>query len=370
MLGQQLRQVLALQCERIVCLASGIAPQLVELQHQAERHGASFHLIAGPRALAGLVTAGDEVIVLEDGLLAPLAELQAQLVRGQGVLVQPIEQGLEAGFGRIDLNHASAGAIRIPGRLIERLAELPGDCDAFAALERIALQAGLTQLPIPSTSQRGPLWSLVRDENEAHVLEPLWIRLRTRIDGPLGPSRWLALAGVRRFGPAMLHAGSGAKALAIGAALLALMGGGAGWLGLVPLGMLMFSLGWLARQAAVFIARIDFDDAPGLAFNLRSETAYGWVLDVLIVALCGWTNGAGQLERYFPAAMLVALLRILPRSLGPRWAAWLDDRAVLALLLAAAMLTGVGREAVLGLATLLAITGIVLPSGEFRLTRP
>ncbi len=374
MLSQQLKLALTLDCERVVCLGSGITPELLAMQHQAERAGASFHLIAGPRALGGLVTATDEVIAIDDGLLALPSELAALLGQGQGVLVQPIEQGLEAGFERIDLNHASAGAMRIPGRLVERLAELPPDCDTISALQRIALQAGVGQRQIPGPGQRGPVWALIRQEADAQTLEPLWIRLRTRQDRPLGPSSWLALAGVRQFGPALLHAGSGSAILAIGAALLALLGLGSGWFEATALGLGFCAFGWVMRQSAAFLSLIESDDVQGLRHFLRSETAYGWVIDAIMVILIGWGAGGAiplaSYERYFPALMLVALLRILPRNLGPQWGAWLEDRTLLAVLMLIAMLAGLGREAALAGSLMLALAGIVLPGREFRLTRP
>lgn len=373
MLRQQVRLALALQCERVVCIGTGLSPELLELQHKVEKAGASFHVIGGPRALVGLVTATDEVIALEDGLLAPPAELAGLLERGQAVLVQPIEQGLEAGFERIDLNHASAGAMRVPGRLVERLADLPPDCNAISALQRIALQAGVAQHSIPGAGLRGPIWALMRQESDAIAMEPLWIRLRTHDDRPLGPSRWLALAGVRRFGPALLHAGSGATMLALGAAALALLGLGAGWLGAVALGLAICALGWMLRQATVLLARIEAEEDGALVRGLRSQTAHGWLFDGFIAALAGWGMPAPTdnfaYARYFPAVMLVAMLRILPRTLGPRWAAWLEDRALVALLLALAMLLGVERGAVYLAAVVLALAGILLPPGDNQLTR-
>ena len=92
--------------------ATGHLSQLAELTHHLAQLAHTL--------LAGLVSAADELIALEDGLLVPSEQAVTLLERGHGVLAQPIEQGLEAGFERLDLNHASAGAIRIPGRLVEQ----------------------------------------------------------------------------------------------------------------------------------------------------------------------------------------------------------------------------------------------------------
>ena len=93
----------------------------------------------------------------------------------------------------------------------------------------------------------------------------------------------------------------------------------------------------------------------------------------MIVVLATWGSavapGLGFAEAVFPAFMLLALLRILPRLMPDRWAGWFNDRALIALLLATAMLAGVERDAIQLVAGLLALSGIILPFGQSRLTR-
>jgi len=369
---QQVTLALQLGCERIICLAAGRSPELADLQQQIEAGGAQFHLISQTRGLLGLVSAVDEVVVLADGLFATNSAAAALLEEGQAVLVQPIEQGLAAGFERIDLNHAFGGAMRVPGRLVERLAELPPDCDATSALLRIALQAGVRQKAIPQPDQARLFWTLVRSEDQAHALEPLWIRQRTRGEGGLSLSGALALLAVRSFGPAMLHAGSGARVLVLAAAVLSLLALGAGWLGFAALGLGFVALGWIVREAAAMIGRIEFDQDP-LAKGFDAKELYGWMLDVLIVILAAFGAegglGTGLADRLFAPFMLVALLRIVPRLVPAGWSAWLFDRGVLALLLAGAILAGVAGATVMIAASLIALGVILMPLGQSRLTR-
>lgn len=370
---QQLALALELKCERIICIAPRLTAELVELQHLAEATKAQFHVVANARALVGLVTTVDEIFALGDGLFVSIPDAVNLLEEGQAILVQPIEQGLAAGFERIDLNHAGAAAMRLPGRLIERLAELPSDCDATSSLQRIALQAGVRQKPIPAPGQDGLFWTLVRNEDEAHALEPLWVRQRTRDEGALSPTRGLALLAVRSFGPAMLHAGTGALALVIAAAALALLALGAGWFKLLPLGLGLLALGWLLRECAVLLSRIESETASSRR-GLDSKELYGWLCDALIVLLAAWGSDmyAGQhfMDRLFPPFMLVALLRILPRLYAPRWTTWFGDRAVLALGIGGAIAFGVGSAAIHIAAALAGVAGILKSLGPTRLTRP
>lgn len=371
---QQLAIALALGCERVICIARGLPGELVELQHRAERGGAQFNAVGGAHPLVGLITAADDVIMLGDSLFAGLDEAAALLDKGPGVLVQPIEQGLTAGFERIDLNHASAAAMRLPGRLIERLADLPADCDAFSTLQRIALQAGVPQRAIGASAGGAQFWTLVRGEADAHVLEPRWIRQQIGGEATSGPGRWLAKMAVQAFGPALLHAGNGAQVIVFAAITLAALGLGAGWFGLAALGLGFCALGWVLRQAAVLLARIEgIGPVNDRLIGLRREI-YGWTLDAVVVAIISWASviepGQSILHRYFPPLMLMALVRIVPRTTSLRWTGVLEDRMVLCLLLVGAVLAGMSSDAVHVGAVMLAVVGIAVPRGEMRLTRP
>ena len=369
---QQLALALALGCERIVCIAPALTADLMALQHIAEGAGAQFHVVRGARPLVGLVTAADELFAFADGLFASGAEAADLLSEAPGVLVQPIEQGLAAGFERIDINHAAAGAMRIPGRLIERIADLPDDCDAYSSLQRVALQASIRQRAIPAAGQDGLFWTLVRSETEAHAIEPQWIRQRTRDTRPLGPARAAALLVVRSFGPALLHAGSGANAVAVAAAAAALLALGAGWFGFPALGLGFCALGWLLRESAALLARIE-SDLVKPRFGLGSPALYGWVIDAIIVALLGWSvvpeAGLPTVHHFFPPFMLVALLRIVAGLPTGRWSAWLTDRSLLAVAMLGAVAGGVAGPASHIGAIVAALAGMALVSGFTKLTR-
>ncbi|HVR89599.1 MAG TPA: hypothetical protein VHG29_00710 [Novosphingobium sp.] len=362
---QQLGLVLALGCERIACIARGLTPDMLALQHAAEKTGAQFHVITGPHALSGLVTATDEVIALAEGLLVEPGEAMRLLDLGAAVLVQPIEPGLAAGFERIDLNHASAGALRVPGRLVERLTELPADCDAISALQRIALQAGVPQRPIGISPGGGPTrWLLVRNEGEAHGIEAGWIAERMGAPTAMTPGRWLARLAARRFGPTLLHSGSGGRPLAWAAAAMGLLGLGSAWFGQTYVGLACCGIGWILRQTAEQLGLVEQQALLLPPPRLPDSAIYGWMLDLVLVILLGWAARAPELafpaEQFFAPAMLVALLRLVPRATGGRWTAWLEDRAVVVMAIALAFASGFAAQAIPLAAVTLALAGILV----------
>ncbi len=65
----QLTLALALDCQRVICIARDLSPDLIALQHAAEDAGVQFHVVPGARALLQLVTGVDELLVLNEGLL-------------------------------------------------------------------------------------------------------------------------------------------------------------------------------------------------------------------------------------------------------------------------------------------------------------
>lgn len=368
---EQLVLVLSLGCERIFCLAGRMTPEIAALQHEAERAGARFQLIPGPHGLLGQVTATDEVIALADGLFVSVPDAASLLEPGAVVLVQQAEAGIDAGFERVDAELASGGALRIPGRLVERLADLPHDCDTFSALLRIALQAGVAQKPLPAGQGEG-FWTLLHDEAQAHALEPLWIRRRIRHSRPFNPTRGLARVLVRGFGPALLHAGSGSRFVMGGAAVLLVLAFGLGWLGWPGAALAPLALAWLLAEATVVLKLIEADRVLPPGRGIPWHRLFGWSVDAVLALLLAWTlpvaGGEDLPARLFPPVMMVAMLRILPRLFNQPWTAWLEDRALLAILFGLSLLAGVAAPVVYGTALLLAACGILWPQDGKRIT--
>lgn len=358
---RQVDRALALGCERVVCLAENLGPVLIALQHQVEAAGAKFHVITMPRALCGLVHANDDVIVLADGVLPLAEEAQAVLSTGNGVLVFPAETGIPAGFERIDLNHAWAGAMAIPGRLVERLNELPRDCDGIAALLRIALQGRVPERALPDAVLSEGRWAMLESGEQAESLEPGWFRRHAEAADAFSPGRWLGgwLAG--RFGVAWLRHGVRPGYLLGAAALLVFGALALGWSAMVSSGLAVLALSWTFGEAAAALDRAERAGSAGKALFSRLCGVLLALSDMVLLVLLmlgldvrfdGWP------ERLFAPLILLGLIWLVPAIARQRWGALCGDRALLALLLAIGGFVGVLLPVTQGLA--LAMIGCAL----------
>jgi hypothetical protein len=336
----QLALMLALGCQRVICIAARVDPALIELQHLTEAAGARFHVIPGPHGLLGTVTTADEVIALADGLLAWPDSARSLLEAGAAVLVQPADSGLAAGFERIDADYAAAGAMRIPGRLVERLAELPPDADAFAALQRIALQAGIPARPLPDGLAAAGRWLLLHDDAAAQAAEAQWVAAYSAAQGAEWPSRSAARWLVRRYGPHLLHAGSGAGAVAAAGLVVALLALAARGFALSVLAFALAALAALIFELVELIAGVEARARLEIPGRGLTQVAAGWAGDLLLLVLATAAMpplpGTGLPTRIFAPLMLLGTLRLVGAVATRRWAVWLGDRVLLALALALA----------------------------------
>lgn len=365
----QLALALSLDCRKVLCHARELSSELVALQHAAEAAGAQFNVVTAPRQLAGLITAGDEVVVFSDGLLASPQALAPLLEAGPVVLVMPEEIGLPQGFERIDINHASAGAMRIPGRLIEGLAELPADFDVVSSLTRIALQAGVRQVMVPATARDDMPWMLVRGEADAHAVEAGWIDLTLQRDKAMTPGAALARLGVRAFAPALLHGGSGGNVVALGAGVLLFIALVAGWFGFTAIALLLIGAAWIVRHAAQLVMQVE-RVRPS---RFPRHALFGWLLDAELVLLAAWsvppTPERTLASMALAPLLFICLLRILAGAFEPRWTGWLADRAIVCLVLAVPAAVGLLPQAVQFAALAAGFAGAFLAALGARLTR-
>ena len=343
----QLGLALALGCTRVVVVTEALTSEVIALQQASEAGGARFHVITSAHALLPLVTADDEVIVLADGLLAQPAIALALLGETAGVLALPVEAGMAAGFERIDINHAYAGAMRVPGRLVAGLGDLPPEWNAHAALLRLAVQGRVPLRLLPEAALDDGRWMVIRSEAAAHGFEPVWLRLHLDPGPRRSPGEWIARRTVQLAGPALLHAGTRPWVVLLGGLVALLLGLGAGWFGWRTPGFALLALAWTLARVAALMTRIERqslletgkESGTGPWFELAIDAAFvtlaAWRSDIVTVSGVPLALVWPFASTWFAPLVAMLLLHLLPQVLPDRrdiW--WLHDRQVLGLGLA------------------------------------
>ncbi|MFS0849422.1 hypothetical protein AB3M93_08135 [Novosphingobium panipatense] len=362
----QLGTVIALGCQRVICMARGMSPELAALQYDAEDAGLQFAVVTAANQLSGLVTAADELVVISEGLFADAAQT-VSLLEGHApvVLVQPVEGALAAGFERIDINRATAGVMRAPGSLVERLHELPIDVDAVSALTRIALQSGTTMREVPAAARAGAGWRMIRSEAEAYALEDEWMRSRFAQDGARTPGRTIARFAVLSFGSSLLHAGNASDVVSVAVIVTLLIAAGAGWLGVLWCAFALVAVSWLLVEASRLLRAAERQALGQPAPPIPRADALVWLVDVAFAGLILLDTprfpGEPVLAWLCTPAILLMLLVLLPRVAAGRVSGLAGDRALLGLLLAFASGFGQVLLVVKGLSACLVAAALVLP---------
>lgn len=337
----QLDLALRLGCERIVCFAEGLDEAVLPLLHHAEQAGASFHALGSARALSGLVKAQDDLFVFAEGVVPDPLAAGELLAERPGIVTLPAEAGLEAGFERIDRDHAWAGLARLPGSAVERLAEMPIDVDAVPALLRVGLQSGMRLVPLPRASLVERRWTLLRDERDAQSFEAAWLHRRIVPTSFAAPAYATADRISLAFAPRFLARR--------GRALLPFAGG---FLGLG--GALLAAHGQMAAVAFGLLAVGAFLLRMGLTLGalLRDEPMRGWpgrllravpglAVDAAILAVVALVAPSAALAAWVFAGLVALLaLRATQRAGAGVPSVVATDRAALAALLVPCAATG------------------------------
>ena len=336
----QVDMALAAGCSKVLCVASDISHNIIALQHSIEARGAEFHLIGSKARLSALVRATDEMLVLADGLLPLASEGVALLTDGPdhqraSVLAIPIEQALSAGMERIDLNHGWAGAMIVPGRVVERLfdLDLPEDIDIPSSLMRCALQMGVKLRLLPEAALLEQRWIVVRSPEDVQACEKAWLQRQSQRATAAKPSRWAASHAMLRLGPALQHKEIRPLHLVAGAVVMAISGIVLAWIANLSAGMLVFAGAVLAGEMAFALGRMgrlsEVDSEPWPS-RLRS------ILDLMLVLVltAGLTDQEFGIQLLFLPLVMGGLVRLLDGDNAPTPLALSTDRVVLCLGLA------------------------------------
>ena len=362
---RQLDFALAAGCERIVAVGDGGGAEAIALRHAAEAAGARFQAIRDGHGLLGAVRATDELLVLAPGLVAEDEEVREILATGTAVLVLPAGSGVAAGFERIDLERAWAGALVLPGALVERLAALPPDSEPAAALLRIALQARIPERRIAEAGLARGSWSMVGANDDAARREREW--LGRNMPAPAGPglSHRLSRLALRWLGVRLLPAPRAVPTLAAGTFLL--LGGGvaAAAYALPAVGLALVALGAILGDFSAGLSRLRAAPFGRLRARRSLWPVVPWLVDAALVACAVLAIDGAWAHRLFPPLVLLGALHSIDAARRSRASGVLGDRAILAAAFAAAAAFGLAQPAVM----LAALAVIALNAANLRAKR-
>jgi hypothetical protein len=198
-LAHQLDCAALLGCERVICLAGALGPDIGAARAYAERAGLRFDIVESIVRLAASVTADDDVVLFADGVLPDRTALVEALGGRSAVLAFPAEPALALGFERLDAERAWTGALRMRGAEVARLADLPPDCDLASSLLRIALQSGVRIIELDAAPLADGAWQRRVQRHAGMEAERHWIarQVQPMMRGAGGgrghhilPSRW------------------------------------------------------------------------------------------------------------------------------------------------------------------------------------
>lgn len=360
----QLDFALGQGCTKVLCLGHGAAPEAIALRHAAERAGAQFQVLRGPRDIPAAVRGEDELLVFARGLLPDSLKAYEMLRKGPAILSLPVQPGAGAGFELLDLTTAWGGAMAIPGRLADRLDMLPEDAEPIAGLLRIARQAGVPERGLPESELAEGRWGLLRNAGQAAAAEPGWLRRRLPLASPWRPSAWLARMLLRRFG-AGTTASRRAGPLARGAGVLAIAGAvAAAWFGYPLAGFALLGLSVLTIELGDGIAQLTRPSFAGEAPPSRLSRALRLALDAALVAVGTLALPGALHRRAFLALLPVGLLHVRPPAAPDSWRALFSDRLLVISTLALAVGLDAAEKGFMAVALLLLAVRIWPPAGK------
>jgi len=347
-LAWQVDLVLSLGCERIVCLGNQTGPEIDAVKQRIEEKGAHFQSITTLLELVGQVAAGQEIVVLADGVMLDRSQVPNHLHTGRGVVAIPAEQGLSAGFERVDADYAWAGLLVARGDIVERLADFPPDSDMIALLLRLALQARTPLISLgPEVLENGDLFLALDESVLAERAGTLITQSAKRVSW-MGPGQAIAARAAQALAPRFLEAGP----LVAGglSAVLVVAGVGTALAGFQALGLGLLSVGVFSRAVQSAL--------KGLKQRLYGESGSekysiyinGTIDILLIIALTVPTALREMHEALFLPVILLGIVRLATNLSPERFKPLLSDRILLGIFLVAASYFGFLPEVMGGLA--------------------
>lgn len=346
--------MLALGCERILCLCEASSETTLLVQRLAEAAGAEFHAIKGVTQIAALARPQDEIVMLRDGLLVDPCVLERGNSGGEGAIFtisasHPLAEAYPDDFERIDRERHWAGFAMFPASRMAELAEYPSDSEAMSLLLRLGLQAqtrcrALGEV-LDESALRSRQWLLASDGDVLEEHQASLVAGNLPSGSWLGPGAMLARLGVKMAAPLGIEIG---HTLSAGAAFVLSLGS----IGLLALnfpatGLAVAALGAFlaeisAKMSALRRALFTRDDPSILDRVLAPAMA---VLSTVAIVLAVFLNGR-EIALVATALISMGLAYHLAGAPSARMRAFFGDRTLHFALFAIAASFGLLVEAI------------------------
>lgn len=313
---QQLALAIAAGAKRLLVLADRRTVGLDDLIEISREAGLDARIISDAPGLCAEVTAADELLVFGDALLTDPV-LALPMLATAGIATLPVEQGLAAGFERIDAETAWGGVLVVPGALAERLRQLPRDCDVASSLLRIALMAGVVTRGVDPAALGDMRWTIVRTNSDAQAIEKQRLRRSLAEAKGRAPGRALAGFAVSRLGSRLFEADRSPALVWWGALVPAAAAIALAAFSFHGAALFALALTWLMVRGAVILDAADRQGRIASALPDRKPDLALLGIDLLLLVVLALALGAGAdhiagagILPWFQATSFVAMARI------------------------------------------------------------
>jgi hypothetical protein len=348
---RQVEYAAARGCSKVILLGRGAVSDAIAIRHAAEGAGLRLVEVSGPHALATSVAEDESLLVLQNNLLPAWKEWATAAAERGSILILPAKAGRHAGFERIDLARAWAGALVIPGKHLPSLHELPEDAEAAPALLRIALQARLPELLLDEAVLSDGSWSAVTSDADLALLEDQWLARHAKPSATTSGSDLIAGLILKKSGHFLFsHARLPLVLLSL-SHIFAMGGAGASFYGQPVAGFGLLALAAFLHSLALVSRRLR--EIPFVHPSHWPKTQF--LLDIAFMVTAFLSLGGSLATRIFLPFVLLAAFHSAP-TVQSGWRAKICDRAlVFALVGLAAIFLGAQSALMLVSAALLVL---------------
>jgi hypothetical protein len=168
--------------------------------------------------------------------------------------------------------------MRLPGRVVAGLGELPPEWSPASALLRIAVQAGVPQRDIPFAfiDQGGGALSAARMKHTGPSRAGCGFTPSVRT--AVRRAKCWPASPCRRSAPRCCTPAPG-PIVTIASLALGVLGVGAGWFGSATIGFVLLALCWLVAECAALLARVERASLLASARMAPTGAAFALLLD-------------------------------------------------------------------------------------------